>query len=269
MAVSAEEVRHYFLEECACARGGGGEFLQEVVAEADAAGGVEGDDRFRGSGAEDILRRDRVAVDIELGTGRDVPDAVNRAAHDHEAIQIGDDAWFASEGASDVGERTEAEDGNFAGRTANFFADDFFAGMLADEAGDGEVGVAKAIGAMKLPGVVGRSGVARRSGADARVFGRIELLDAGLDVAGRLFGGDVALNGGDGDDFEPRVKEGECEGEGVVDSGIAVDDDFSGHGKTLVVRGNPIARMSLRVFGGIREALDWIEIEKLAYRDLP
>ena len=111
----------------------------------------------------------------------------------------------------------------------------FSLGCWRTETGDGEVGVAEAIGAVKLTGVVGRACVAGRSGADARVLGRIELLDAGLDVARREFGGDVALDGGDGDDFEPWVKEGEGEGEGVVDSGIAVDDDFSGHGFRCVL----------------------------------
>ena len=169
-------------------------------------------------------------MDIEFGAGRDVADAIDRTAHNDETIEVGDDAWFAGKGAGDIRERTEAEDRDFAGRLANFFADDLFAEMLTDEAGDGEIGIAEAISAVKLTGVIGRTRIAGRGGADARVLGRVELLDASLDVARRLFGGDVAFDGGDGDDFEPRVKEGEGEGEGVVDSGIAVDDDFSGHG---------------------------------------
>lgn len=74
------------------------------------------------------------------------------------------------------------------------------------------------------------------------------MLDASLDVFRSHLGRDIALNGSDSDDFEPRIKKGEGKGEGVVDSGIAVDDDFSGHGFDVFLKRGPADMREFTVF---------------------
>ena len=60
----------------------------------------------------------------------------------------------------------------------------------------------------------------RQGGAQARPARRVDLLDENVDVACRLFGGDVAGGGRQADHLQFRIAQGQRSGEGAVDAGV-------------------------------------------------
>ena len=70
--------------------------------------------------------------------------------------------------------------------------------------------------------------VGKRGHAQTGPAGRIELLDHRLHVARRLVGQHVAAGGRDGDDLPLGLEQGQRHGDGIIDAGIDVQDDFLG-----------------------------------------
>jgi hypothetical protein len=90
--------------------------------------------------------------------------------------------------------------------------------------------IAQAVTAVEPVGVI--------VGAGERFFGASEHGDGGVaefrgveGVAGGLRDGDVAGDGGDGEDVYVRIAESHDEGYGVVGGGVGVDQEVASHGR--------------------------------------
>ena len=101
--------------------------------------------------------------------------------------------------------------------------------MLASELRDFQPGAAQAIGSVQEAAVRVGTVVGRGRGAQTRITRRIETLDDRLNVERRPVGRDVSGHCRNRHDFQPRIEQSEGQGQGVVDSRIAVDNDLAGH----------------------------------------
>ena len=100
--------------------------------------------------------------------------------------------------------------------------------MLMMPLGDGEVSSAQTVCAEQVS-AVGPEHLVARCTAEARPARRVELLDDRLYVERRLLGRDRAAGGGDGQHIQRGVFQRQAQGHGVIDAGVDIEDDFSGH----------------------------------------
>ena len=94
--------------------------------------------------------------------------------------------------------------------------------------GNSKSGIAQSIAAMNVPRIGGWNVLIVR-GSQARKTRRIELFDNDLRVPTGLGGRNVASGRGYGYDFQTRIEQRQTKGNGIVNTGITVDDYLPGH----------------------------------------
>ena len=99
--------------------------------------------------------------------------------------------------------------------------------MLAIDAGESEV--SQSIGAVEFGFVEHWSVLWVGSEPDARESWRIEFFDQRLDILCGLVGRDCSGAGRYGDYIESRIEQSDDQCDGVIDSWVTIDNDFSGH----------------------------------------
>ena len=153
-------------------------------------------------GVEDDARGFGVHVEIEFRRGGDIA-AGERAAHDGDLRNHGGEFGIAAQGESDVGERADGDDGDFAGIFADDAANDFGSGFAHRlYFGVGEIHAAEAVGAVHVAG--GDQAAQQRmagAGGDGDV-GAISDFDEAQRVGESEFQRNVAADRRDGFDFQ-------------------------------------------------------------------
>ena len=140
---------------------------------------------------------------------------------------------LAGQRTGDVRQRAEADDRDVAGRARTSSLISFSAGCWRASLETAKPRPAEAVGAVQVAAIgIGHVlGGGRR--AEPRIAGRIEPLDDRLDIERRPLGRHVAGHRGDRHDLQPRIEQGQRQGQRIVDSRIAVDDDFAGHATSV------------------------------------
>src|SRR6185436_15845884 len=163
-----------------------------------------------------------IAKNVELGTGRDVADAIDSSTHDDQSAHLRGERRIAGQSPGNIRERSQAEDGYFAGCGPNFVADELLGRMLPGQLRYLEAGVAQSVIAVNVTGIHAGKLIGSGGGPNPRIARRIEPLDESLDVQRRPLRRHISRHRRYRDHFEPRVEEGHREGDGIVDAGIAV-----------------------------------------------
>jgi len=94
--------------------------------------------------------------------------------------------------------------------------------------GDREVSAAQSVRAEQVRAVDTQQ-LVRRGGAQPRPAGWIELLDNRLNIESCLLRRNAAAGRRHRDDFQRWIIQCQAQGYGIVNAGVHVEDDFSGH----------------------------------------
>ena len=193
---------HYFAGGLAHRIICGFQLLDLRFAEQDFARDVQADHGERDLRVEDDAGCFGVHVEIEFRGGGDIA-AGERAAHDGDLRNHRGEFGIAAQGESDVGERADGDDGDFAGTFADDAANDFGSGF-ADWLYfcSAEIHAAEAVGAVDVAG--GDQASQQRmagAGGDGDV-GATSDFDETQRVGESEFERNVAADRGDGFDFQ-------------------------------------------------------------------
>ncbi len=191
-------------------------------------GGVQGHDEEGDAGTEEFLGGGNVIQDVPFRLRRRrwaeaevAVAAVNRAAHENDALEFAEGGGILVDGGADVHQGADGDENDLAWVTADLVEEESCGvgvGGLGEVAGFrvaalGEVGF-------------GRAGCAGGYGD----FGAADFGEEAVEEFGAGFG--VAEGGGDAEDLQFGAAEGEGDGEGVVDvvADVGVEDYFFGEG---------------------------------------
>src|SRR5690606_33317621 len=200
--------------------------VQHLLGDDGGEGHVEAEHLHRPAGLEDDRGGLRVGEHVELG-GRVVVAAGVGAAHDDEVAGPLHDPRLLPYGQRDVGERPDRDERDLAGGGAQG-VDDEVHGVPVGGGADrfGEHGVAQAGGSVHVPGADHRVEQGAGAAGGDRDVAQVQELAERQRVPGGHGQVGVAAHGGDGDDLQAGGAGGEGEGHGVVDAGVAVDEDL-------------------------------------------
>ena len=131
---------------------------------------------------------------------------------------------------SQAGQRASAYDGHFVRMRPQLIDNQFVAQDRMLTRNRFPVGSPQSMFPMQI-GTIGYGGTRWRieRGADAGNERRIQPLDQRMHILGRLLGINRSRTGGNRDDLEPRIEQGQTECQGIVDSRVAVYDNFPCH----------------------------------------
>jgi hypothetical protein len=155
-------------------------------------------------------------------------------AGDDDPVDLSDNTRVALEGFCDGGKGAKAQDGDL-GRSGFDPIDDQFVAreqMLSFDRGKSEI--SQTVGSVQFASVAYRSVIGIGSDADAWVAWWIEFFQESQDISRALLGFDISRGGRHGEHIESRVEQGDRESQSVINSRIAVDNDFSSHGFAFV-----------------------------------
>jgi hypothetical protein len=158
------------------------------------------------------------------------------AAGDNGADQLGDPG-IPLEHAGEIGKRAQGQDRDLPRMRLDRLPDHLLRRMAAVQRHPRQLQAAEAVGAVDARRPRQQEWL-RRGGAEPWQPGRVEKGDDGLGVGRRLVRGNVAGHRRDGEHLDAGIEQRECQGDGIVDPGIAVDDqlagDNRGHGTDLL-----------------------------------
>ena len=191
---------------------------------------IERDDDGRPYCCQDLFCCVRIVDDVRLGHRSCVARHAECAAHDHHLLCPFHDSRLDGEGQGQVGQRPESHDGDLS-RLGLHQVDDQLrrSGSVwgGREFVRGSITVAKPVFAVDERRRGMRRPEQRHAGADAdRNLLSIELLEDS-DVCSRPRSGTVPEDRSHGDDLDLGRNKCVEHRQGIVDSGVRVDDDFS------------------------------------------
>ena len=188
--------------------------------------GIDGSAGDRGGpGAEDDLRRVRVAVDVPLGGRRRVAGHAEGAAHEHAAPEQAGAGRLAQHGDGEVRERPERDQRDLAGPPASLVEDEVDGVAVAERpARRRQLGVAEALRAVGLGRRLERPHERHLAAEGDLDVGPTGQLQDRPRVARDLARVDVAGDAGHREELGLGRGGGVEEREAVVDAGVDVED---------------------------------------------